>query len=223
MGNSLGIEDHYLSNTLMTNNDNSLRFIDDKRKILYYVLMRRIDRHAWNKLVRRSLVVDNDLYFDDGLLYEDVTWTYRLYSHVSSILIVPELTYMYEYNASSIVHTPAERSSQMVWSFTFISDYILNHPPVIDGKEVFFVEHRLFVFHWMIIAIDFYEKYGADKQISIKLKTLKRRLLWHSIKRFRPFMMFFFLTMFKPFSWLIKSTAYRNNIDRIDRIVSKLS
>lgn len=221
MGNSLTIENNYLSN--LTNNDDSPSYIDDRRTIIHRMLSRRINRNAWNKLIRRSVVVDNDLYFDIGLLYEDVTWTYRLYSHVSSVLIVPELTYMYEYNASSIVHTTAERSSQMVWSFTFISDYIINHPPVIDGKEVFFAEHRIFVFHWMIIAIDLYDKYGADEHISIKLKTLKRRLLWHSVKRFRPFMMFLFMTMFKPFSLLIKTAAFRNNIDRIARIVSILS
>ena len=223
MGNSLGTENYYLSNTSMTSNDNSPHFIDDKCEIIYSVLMRKIDRHAWNKLVRRSLLVDNDLYFDDGLLYEDVTWTYRLFSCVSSVLIVPELTYMYEYNNLSIVHTPTERSNQMVWSFVFISDFILNHPPVLDGKPKFFVEHQLFVHHWMIIAIDLYEKYGAESKTRAKLNMLKRKLLWNSVSHLRPFMMLYFLTMFKPFNRLLKLRFFRHNINKIDRIVNKLS
>ena len=223
LGNSLEIENYYLSNTPMTHNDNSLHFIDDKCEIMYSVLMRRIDRHAWNKLVRRSLIVDNDLYFDDGLLYEDVTWTYRLFSCVSSVLIAPELTYMYEYNTSSIVHTPAERSNQVVRSFVFISDYLFHHQPIIDGKPKFFVEHQLFVHHWMIIAIDLYEKYGAGSHTRAKLNMLKRKLLWNSVSHLRPFMMLYFLTMFKPFTWFLKLHVFRNNIDRINRIVNKLS
>ena len=223
LGNSLGTEDNYLSNTPVTNNDNSPCFIDDKQRILYHVLMRKIDRHAWNKLVRRSFVIDNDLYFDDGLLYEDVTWTYRLFSCVSSILIVPELTYMYEYNPSSIVHTPAERSSKMISSFVFISDFLVNNPPKIDGKELFFTEHILFVYYWMIQTVDLCDKYGAHAKTRVRLNAIKRKLFWKSVCHLRPFLTLYFLTMFKPFSWLLKMRTYRSNIDRITRIVYKLS
>jgi glycosyltransferase involved in cell wall biosynthesis len=223
LGNSLGTEDNYLSNTSVTKNDNSPCFIEDKRRILYLVLMRRIDRHAWNKLVRRSLVVDNDLYFDIGLLYEDVTWTYRLYSCVSSILIVPELTYMYEYNPSSIVHTPAERSSKMIKSFVFISEFLVNNPPKINKKESFFTEHSLFVYHWMIQTVDLCDKFGAHAQTRVKFNALKRRLFWRSVYHLRLIMALYFLTLFKPFSWLLKMRVYRSNIDRINHVVYQLS
>ena len=153
VGNSFGVENSFLSNTLVIPNHITSRYIDDKRKIVEMVLRRQIDRHAWNKLVRRSLFIDNDLYFDAGLLYEDVTWSYKLYSSVSSVLIVPGLTYMYEYNPSSIVHTSSERSNRMVWSFTFISDKILKNPPVINGKKTFFTAHHLFVHYWLLQAI----------------------------------------------------------------------
>lgn len=223
LGNSLGTKDYYLSNTPVTNNDNSPCFIDDKRKIIHLVLMRRIDRHAWNKLVRRSFVVDNDLYFDVGLLYEDVTWTYRLFSCVSSILIVPELTYMYEYNPSSIVHTPAEHSSKLIKSLVIISEFLMNNPPKSDDKELFFTEHSLYVYHWIIKIIDLCDKYGIYAQTRVKLNALKRKLFWKSVFHLRPIMTLYFLTLFKPFSWLLKIRAYRANIYRFNRIVYKLS
>ena len=223
LGNSLGTEDNFLSNTSVTNNDNSPCFIDDKRTIWHHVLARRIDRHAWNKLVRRSLIVGSGLYFDDGLLYEDVTWTYRLFSCISSILIVPELTYIYEYNPSSIVHTPAERSYKLISSFVFITDFLVNNPPKIDDKEVFFTEHSLFVYHWMIQAIFLCEKYGVHAQTRVKLNALKRILFWKSICHFRPMLTLYFLTLFKPFSWLLKLRVYRSNIYRLTQVVYKLS
>ena len=223
VGNSFGVENSFLSNTLVIPNHITSRYIDDKRKIVEMVLRRQIDRHAWNKLVRRSLFIDNDLYFDAGLLYEDVTWSYKLYSSVSSVLIVPGLTYMYEYNPSSIVHTSSERSNRMVWSFTFISDKILKNPPVINGKKTFFTAHHLFVHYWLLQAIDLYEKYGAEQDTVRKLNSVKRALLKDAVCHVRPFMALFFLIMFFPFILLLRSRLFRSNIDKINRIVYLLS
>lgn len=219
MGNSLEMECNLLTNSSVTN----VSLISDKQTIIYNLLCRKIDRHAWNKLIRRSFIVDNNLFFDTGLLYEDVTWTYRLFTTVSSVLIVPELTYMYEYNPSSIVHTHAERANKIVWSFVYISNFIFNNPPIIDRKKEFFTEHCLFVNHWMLYAIDNYEKYGAEKLTCSTLNNLKRKMFWTSICHLRLVMALYFLTMFRPFCWLLKVKAYRAYIDRIIQIVYKLS
>ena len=219
MGNSLEREYNLLTNTTVT----YLSLISDKQTIIYNLLCRKIDRHAWNKLIRRSFIVDNNLFFDTGLLYEDVTWTYRLFTTVSSVLIVPELTYMYEYNPSSIVHTHAKRSSKILWSFVFISDYIFNNPPKINGKKVFYTEHSLFVNHWLLYAIDNFMRYEAEKSIRIKLNSLKRKMFWSAVCHLRPALASYFLIMFKPLCWLLKVRVFRANIDRIIRVVYKLS
>ena len=223
MGNSLWTEQKELYHIHVTNNYKSPLLIENKQTILLYALRRKIERTAWNKLIRRKLVIDFDLFFDNGLIYEDITWSYRLFSCVSSILLVPELTYMYEYNPSSIVHTPSERLYQKVRSFALISDYLLNNPPIIDGKKKFFTAHRLFVHYWLLKAIDIKEQFGADIQTCNKLNSLKWRLLWDSVCHVRPFMMLFFLSMFKPFSLMIKMRIFRANIDRISRLVYILS
>ena len=194
MGNSLEMECNLLTNSSVTN----VSLISDKQTIIYNLLCRKIDRHAWNKLIRRSFIVDNNLFFDTGLLYEDVTWTYRLFTTVSSVLIVPELTYMYEYNPSSIVHTHA-------------------------GKKVFYTEHSLFVNHWLLYAIDNFMRYEAEKSIRIKLNSLKRKMFWSAVCHLRPALASYFLIMFKPLCWLLKVRVFRANIDRIIRVVYKLS
>ena len=223
VGNSLWVEKDYLTNTIANTNATTSFFIEDKQKIVELMLRRHLDRHAWNKLVRRSLFVDNDLFFDAGLLYEDVTWTYKLYSCVSTLLIIPNLTYMYEYNPLSIVHTPEERSTQMVWSFVLISDTILKNPPIINGKKVLFVAHRLYVNYWFLQAMDLYDRYGADQNTILKMRLVKRLLLKDAICYMRPFLALFFLIMFYPFCMLMKIRLLRSNIDRINRIVYKLS
>lgn len=223
VGNSFSVEDKYLTNSLADSRVSTSRYINDKREMMKMVLRRQIDRHAWNKLVKRSLIIDNDIFFDTGLLYEDVTWTYKLYSCASSVLIVPGLTYMYEYNPSSIVHTLSERSNRMVWSFTFISDKILKNPPVINGKKSFFTAHHMFVHHWLLHAIDLYEKFGAEHDTVRKLNSVKRALLKDAVCHVRPFMALYFLIMFYPFTLLLKSRLFRSNLDRINRIVYILS
>lgn len=161
IGNSLDFENGILSVSHTDESGKTPILVDDKRLIMKKVLKREINRNVWNKLIRRSIVEDNNLLFDVGLLYEDVIWTYRLYSSVSSILIIPELTYLYENNPLSIVHTYTERSNQLVWSFVYISDYLINNPPVFDGKQVLFSDHLLFVNHWMLKAIDIKEQFGG--------------------------------------------------------------
>lgn len=222
IGNSLDFASRHLSYSHIKESASPSIMVNDKRIILQQVLKREINRNVWNKLIRRSIIVNNNILFDVGLLYEDVIWTYRLYSSVSSILI-PELTYLYENNPSSIVHTYADRSNQLVWSFVYISDYLINNPPVSDGKKILFTEHLLFVNHWMLKAIDVKRQFGSTSKICKKMDEVKRRLLWLTISHCRLVMMLFFLTMFKPFSLLIKMRLFRSNVYRMNKSVCMLS
>lgn len=223
IGNLLWVEHNLYTNASFAKYGVSPVLVEDKREIMELVLNRHIDRHACNKFIRRSLVVDNKLFFDSGMIYEDVVWTYRLYSCTSSILIIPELTYRYEYNPLSIVHTPGERSEQLINSFVFISDFVLNNPPTVFGKKILFTAHKLFVHHWMQNAIYNAELYGAGQKNHEKMKVLKRKLFLHSVCHFRPVMMFYFLTMFNPFCKLLKKKWFRANINRINHLVYSLS
>ena len=220
LGNSLFVEQNSYTNAPF---GDTPTLIEDKWKIYELVLNRLINRNAWSKLIRRSFVTVNDILFDVGLLYEDVTWTYKLYSCASSILIIPELTYIYENNPTSIIHTPAERSNQLIWSFTFIVDSLLKHSPVIQGKEVFFVAHHLFASHWMLIALDLYDRYGANPDTTRYLCAVKWTLMKNAICHVRPLMVLYFLVLFNPIHLLLKWKVFRSNLYRMNRIVYKFS
>ncbi|MBO7045828.1 MAG: glycosyltransferase family 2 protein [Prevotella sp.] len=220
LGNSLCLEQNSYTNAPF---GEAPVLIEDKRKIFELVLNRLINRSAWSKLVRRSFVTDNDILFDVGLLYEDVTWTYKLYSCTTSILIIPELTYIYENNPTSIIHTPAERSNQLIWSFAFIADSLLKHPPVIQGKKALFVAHHLFVSHWVLIALDLFDKYGTQPDTTRYLCSVKRTLMKDAICHVRPLMILYFLVLFNPIHKLLRWKVFRNNLYRMNRFVYKFS
>lgn len=62
--------------------------------------------HAPNKFCRRSLFVDNGIWFPEGKLYEDVFTTYKILLAATQVSVIPEYTYFYLQNRSgSIMNT----------------------------------------------------------------------------------------------------------------------
>ena len=62
---------------------------------------------AWNKLIRRQLLLDNHIVFCPGMLHEDELWSYELFNIVGSVVLIPEVTYYYEKNADSVMNSPS--------------------------------------------------------------------------------------------------------------------
>lgn len=58
---------------------------------------------AWNKLVRKDLVVKNRLYFEEGLIHEDEVWNFMLAKYVHSIAFCCDITYIYRENPDGIM------------------------------------------------------------------------------------------------------------------------
>lgn len=223
IGNSLCMGINVLTNTPVTYNNNNPMLLDDKQLMWKLLFSRELDHHAWNKFVKRSLILDHDLMFDVGVIYEDISWTYRLLSCVSSILIVPELTYMYEYNPASIVHTTPQKSKHVINSFLFTCKSILSNPPSPDPHGRLFVDHFIFVCHWMIMVADLERKYGVETETKTKLDDVKKTLLFRAVKHLRIVLALYSLILFSPIKSLLKSRLYRSNLNRLEKVVYKIS
>lgn len=63
----------------------------------------RLSISAWDKIVKRSLIIDNNLYFKEGLLLEDVEWSLRLYLKANSIKSINEDIYVYRQNRKNAI------------------------------------------------------------------------------------------------------------------------
>ena len=224
MGQTLWLEDRFLSNTPITNDSYSPYMIDNTSLIWKSVLRRQIDRQVVNKLIRRSVIIENGVFFDEDVaLYEDVIWTYRLYSHVSSILIVPVVTYVYETNPSSLMHTSELKAKKLVDSLIMVSDYVFTHPPKIKGEVAHYAAHRLFVARWMMMAIDVKEKYHVESNLYSKFYSVRNTMFWDAVKHIRLFLALFFLLMFVPLKSLLGLQWFRSKLYLLDKIVYKIS
>jgi len=60
---------------------------------------------AWIKAIKRTLIVDNNIEFEVGLLGEDMEWNYHIIFHASSIEFIDEVMIAYRQREGSITST----------------------------------------------------------------------------------------------------------------------
>lgn len=73
--------------------------------------------NAVNRLVRKSFLQNQSLYFAEGLLSEDLLWNYLLLAHVRKVVLVNQVTYHYYVNQGSIMNTCS-------YNYKYISDLL---------------------------------------------------------------------------------------------------
>lgn len=75
----------------------------DKLEILSYLTNQGdLITSAYTKLIKRSLLIDNDIEFEKGLLSEDLDWSLNLYIHAKKVHAVDNPFYGYRKRADSI-------------------------------------------------------------------------------------------------------------------------
>lgn len=83
---------------------------------------------AWNKLCSREFLMENNLFFEEGLLHEDVIWTFKVACKAASMYVVKQSTYIYSIREASIMTGMSidKDVSIYVKAFDKIADFIQN-------------------------------------------------------------------------------------------------
>lgn len=77
----------------------------DRESVLIEMLSKGIYvSSACCKAIKRSLIIENELFFMEGITSEDVDWSARLLKCINSVAVYPESFYCYRQRKSSIVH-----------------------------------------------------------------------------------------------------------------------
>ena len=101
-------------------------YCDDKN-LLETIILCKTHRTAWNRLIKRSFLLSNSLFFPFGLIMEDHYWTYFVAKKVNAIAICRKETYYYYKNNESIVHSPSKTSLVKRYSsYIAVSEAIIN-------------------------------------------------------------------------------------------------
>lgn len=77
---------------------------------------------AWNKLVNRKFLTDNNLYFKEGLLHEDELWSFQLACLAQSMAVVNRETYVYKVRVGSIMNVSQNKRERQTNAYIQVLD-----------------------------------------------------------------------------------------------------
>ncbi len=109
---------------------------------------------AQNRLVKRSLIIDNNLYFKEGIIHEDCYWTFFLAKHVCSLSICGDPTYYYRENPNGITGN-RNREKETIAFQTLIRDFSVNIDKYLPGYQ------KALILNYLIILFD--NRYYSDE------------------------------------------------------------
>jgi len=58
---------------------------------------------AWNKLIKRSFLLEHQILFREGVIFEDTPWTFSMLKYLSNISFIGDTTYRYKIRTDAIV------------------------------------------------------------------------------------------------------------------------
>lgn len=102
----------------------------------------------WNKLIRKSLIDENNLSFDSYVkgIYDDCLFSLEVLAHVKKMAYVQEVVYYYRLISTSLIHKYKENTLDINHRiFERIEDYICKYESMNDFKKAysFYVIRRL--------------------------------------------------------------------------------
>jgi glycosyltransferase involved in cell wall biosynthesis len=193
---------------------NRVELIKGQREIFGKSYMGKICMCSTNKLLRRQLIINESLFFVEGIYYEDLEWINRLFHVIHSILLIPDVIYIYMYNPSSITNTTFLHPEKSIDSFSYLLEKML-----VDRSNEAYVAHKLYIFRYLLQALDIQEKSKTEGVALSRLCKIKRQLFMQVLHDYRLILVVFFLLMFKPFRYLLSFSVVRHSIYSLERIV----
>lgn len=200
--------------------------VDDRNIFFHRMLHHQIYLYAWNKLIRRDVLMDNGIRFEDGILFEDQLWSYQLFSCLSSVLLLPKVTYSYEFNENSIVNTTFtnEKAEKTIWSYTISVNKMLDSPPDAGRyQHNMTVDYLLFMTNFMMNGTDVLSRCSISQEITSGFLAVRNRLMKRSLRNGRLLISCFFLLLYPPFTHLQKLRMFRHHYYDIESAVNHLS
>ena len=192
--------------------------LTDTQEIKQMFLEEKIPVYAWSKLIKRQLIVDCSVFFVEGIIYEDVWWSYRLFNVVDSVFLLPEEVYVYETNPSSIMGTRFKNGDLSISSYVFTFTNMFDHP--YDGLRV---NQYFFMFRHIIRAMDIYIHCTLSEGLKKDFYALRCRLMKQVYHDGPIILTLYFLLMFSPFYYIFKLAFFRRRFDGLFRLMLRIT
>ena len=98
---------------------------------------------AWNKLIERSFLLKNNLFFQEGIVHEDDLWSFKLACLATKMSVVDKITYYYYMQPDSIMRAPSLRNLECrVMIIRYFFDFIIQSESLLDKRIIYLFFER---------------------------------------------------------------------------------
>lgn len=132
-----------------------LEKIDDSTVVgtlAYLIASKLYNVGVWDKFIRRSILIENKIKFEKGLLCEDYDWCFQLYAHVRKLKVLPEAFYVYRKRKGSIsTFVSDKRIESFLW---MIEKWVRELPHIYEDEELREVQYNQLGFmYWNLLTL----------------------------------------------------------------------
>lgn len=141
---------------------------------------------AWNKLCNKSFLIDNQLFFEEGVLHEDVLWTFKVATTASAIYLKNDVTYLYKIRPSSIMTSLSIDRDVQIYKEVFdrIVAFAVKNRQQIDASAAYrYIEGKKTGILYSLLQIEqdslydkYYEQFYAQRYI-LPLKAFSAKVI----------------------------------------------
>lgn len=141
---------------------------------------------AWNKLMKKSFIIENSLYFCEGVVNEDQLWGFVMALHRSSVFMTGESTYLYKVRSGSIMTRDSEvKIKDACRVYDIMVSYYLENKPYSKSDDKSLARY-LDYFSWLLYKLLSQSKFPRCERSGIykKIRQVQRRYRGYGIIRY---------------------------------------
>lgn len=117
---------------------NILPVSNDRKWVNEYILL-YMPVTPWNKLIRRNFIIDNDLWFKEGIVLEDVLWRFWLSKKSRCIAFCMAYTYHHASNPDSVMMSKIGEKKRIQSHISILKEYMQNVSDEMKYIESFYI------------------------------------------------------------------------------------
>ena len=212
-----------LKRNLFSNISSALAFHGKGADVYQEMLRNHLYLYANNKLIRRELLITNQIMFDEKMAYADIHWVFSLFSCISSGVMLPDVTYEYGVRQVRAIGQSEKWVNALLASYTATCELLLDGTPRPESSDgEYYQAHQLFIYGLLTHANRLIEEFSVNNQVKRELSNIRSRLLLQTKNDGQKMLHLFFKQDSSIFSSLFKNPAFRSYRRVVDEITDML-
>ncbi|MDR0559614.1 MAG: glycosyltransferase [Prevotellaceae bacterium] len=116
----------------------NIEYIEGNKKILHDFIYGQWYEMAWNKLLNKKFLLNNNLFFYPGIYHEDNLWSFQLAATANSMAVCYDFSYIYHVRENSISQTlKLKNVKDLIFVLNETKNIIKNDKKLFNNREVF--------------------------------------------------------------------------------------